>query len=131
MSEDKLCGCGWPLTEELKQACVPLNSNQKVVASPLTLDSNDHPPSSPSTLTLALSLTPDPNPNPNPNPWPSPSPDRSHTFSERSGQTWFVLLVFVRNDDIHFFTQHVEFLYLLYITLPVYYIVYYNLPKIV
>ena len=29
---DKLCGCGWPLTDQLRQACVPINSDQTVVA---------------------------------------------------------------------------------------------------
>ena len=36
VDEDKLCGCGWPLTDELRQACVPINSDQTVEAMPQT-----------------------------------------------------------------------------------------------
>lgn len=32
VSEQFLCGCGWPLTDTLAQKCVPLNSNQTVTA---------------------------------------------------------------------------------------------------
>lgn len=36
VDRDKLCGCGWPLTNNLRQACVPINSNQTVIDMPST-----------------------------------------------------------------------------------------------
>ena len=36
VDKDELCGCGWPLTSDLRQACVPINSDQTISATAMS-----------------------------------------------------------------------------------------------